>query len=1556
MHKSSSRVSSRLSRNVLAATVGVAIVTATLTAAATSAAAPASQDFSSSLEAGDQQPTWTDTVDEGKASGVKGPEPTGIPGNVTHRVVEVTASGEFADAGEVKENLADGDIFSKWLVFDRTGWVQYRLAEPVKVVLYALGSANDVPGRDPQDWTLRASNDGQTWTTLDTQVDQSFSERFQMKEYAVANDQAYLYYRLDITRNHGASIVQLAEWQISNGEAAPPQESVMRSAVGKGPRSAYNAKTNVGFTGVRAAEYRGEHTSDGRAYSYNKVFDVDVAVTPATDLSYAIFPEFVPDDLSYPSTYAAVDLAFTDGTYLSELGARDQHGATLSPQGQGASKTLYTNQWNYKVSRIGEVAAGKTIDRILIAYDNPDGPADFGGWIDDVEIDGSPVRERPSRPSDWVITTRGTNSSSSFSRGNNIPATAVPHGFNFWVPMTDASTRSWLYEYQRRNTAANLPAIEAFAASHEPSPWMGDRQTFQVMPSAGAGTPDARRSARRLPFRHTNEIAKPHYYGVTFENGIKTEIAPTDHAAIFRFTFAGDASNLIFDNVNEEAAVSIDQANGVVTGYSDVRSGLSNGATRMFMYASFDEQVTASGKIAGNSTGGRPPSDAGYVKFDTTVDKTVTMRIATSLISVDQARKNLRLEISSTDTFEAVKDRAQEQWDRKLSVIEVEGATDDQLTTLYSNLYRLNLYPNSAYENTGTAANPVYKHAVQSTDSFSIPPSTPTETGAPVVAGKVFVNNGFWDTYRTAWSAYSLLYPSDAGELVDGFVQQYRDGGWVARWSSPGYANLMTGTSSDVAFADAYVKGVRNLDAQDVYDAALKNASVAPPGPDPDNTHVGRKGLQTSLFLGFTPSSVSEGVSWALEGYINDYGIANMAKALAADPNATAAERRRYQEEHEYFLERARNYVNMFDRAVDFFQGRSASGDWKSSPEEYDPRVWGHEHDYTETDGWNFAFHVPHDGRGLANLYGGRSGLVAKLDTFFATPETAKFPGSYGGIIHEMIEARDVRMGQWGFSNQVSHHIPYMYAYAGRPAATQEIVREVLRRMYLGSEIGQGYAGDEDNGETSAWYLFSALGFYPLQVGSSYYTIGSPLFEKATVHLENGNDLVVNAPANSDRNVYVQGLTVNGESRDTAYLTHADIANGGTLTFAMGPQPSQWATAAGAAPPSITNDDDVPRPLRDAIGGGSGMATASSGDAPAGLFDDSSGTEVSLDGAQPWIQFRFTGEVKRQVRFYTLTSGTGDPSGDPRAWVVKGSNDGGSWKTLDERRSEAFQWRSQTRAFKLARPGNYAYYRIDVTENGGLATTTLAEIELLTNEKPSPLMVKVQSAVAGAGETVPVGVVVSNTGDAPARGEISVTGPQGWTISPATHAFGPIAGGGSQTVTFNATVPAGTEPGDYAIQAIVTSKRGTGAASGAVHVTGDVIAFTPFTQAEEPWLFDADGSHRDGAVFDGSARFADGNSYFTYRFDLPSGITGGTLMLDIGNQFLVQVSADNQNWRTVLEESLTGDTGLMNRGERWLDLNDLRGESRTLYVRIADSYPPDGWGGWLARLRLEMQR
>ena len=1319
--------------------------------------------FASSFEPTDPQPAWTDTVETDaaghkKAAGIDGTSSRGIPGNLADKVVEIQASAENTAAGEVKENLNDVDVNSKWLAFAPTGWVQYKLAEPVAVVAYALTSANDAQERDPRDWTLRGSADGQTWSTVDTQAGQMFSARFQTKEYHFTNATPYLYYRLDITANAGGvDLLQLAEWQLSNGDTTVPPPSDMKSFTGKGPGASPTAKRAVGFTGLHAFQISGRHLTDGRAYSYNKVFDVDLPISRDTELSYVVFPEFTTDDLSNPATYVAVDLAFSDGTYLSDLGARDQHGAVLSPQGQGTSKTLYTMQWNAKRAAIGAVAAGRTAKRILIGYDKPAGPPTvFRTWVDDIRI-GAPSVSARSGLAEFVDTRRGSHSSGGFSRGNNFPATAVPHGFNFWTPMTNAGSSSWLYEYHRMNSDAhNLPMLQAFAASHEPSPWMGDRQTFQVMPSA-SGTPDGMRATRALEFRHDNEIAHPHYYRVTFENGLRTEFAPTDHAAVFRFTFSGDASSLVFDNLNNASALAIDPATGVVTGYSDNRSGLSTGATRLFVYAKLDRPVVASGMLP---TGNRVST--GYARFDTSADKVVTMRIATSLISLDQARHNLELEIGPDESLESVRDRAKALWDKQLGIVEVEGASEDQRVTLYSNLYRLFLYPNSAFENVGSAAAPVYKHAVQS--ATMTPPSTPTQTGARVVDGKVYVNNGFWDTYRTAWPAYTLLTPSVAGQMIDGFVQQYKDGGWVARWSAPGYANLMVGTSSDVAFADAYVKGVRNFDTAAAYDAAVKNATVVPP-----NDNIGRKGFASAPFLGYTAlDATDEAMSWAMDGYINDFGIANMARARMDTLAPGDPQRARLAEEYRYFLDRAQNYVNMFDPSVGFFQGKDTAGNWRMKPADFDPRVWGG--DYTETDAWNMAFHVPQDGRGLANLYGGTGKLAEKLDTFFATPETAMFPGFYGGTIHEMLEARDVRMGQYGHSNQPAHHIIYMYDYAGQPWKAQAKVREALSRLYLGSEIGQGYTGDEDNGEMSAWYVFSALGFYPLQMGSPYYAIGSPLFTKATVHLENGKSIVVNAPNNSRDNVYVQSLRVNGQAYPRTYLPHDLLAKGAVLDFSMGPQPSRWGTGAANAPLSITQDDAVARPLRDITRPAAGP-----------LFDNTSATRVNFPTATPTVDYQVPpGTPRDRVSYYTLTSGptlgaprsvtgrdtqvgataenppnevkenlvdgdagtkwlaftptatltftlpqpvrtvhyaltsAGDaPERDPRDWTLSGSTDGTTWTTLDTRSGQVFTDRGQTKGYDIANTTAYRFYRLDITANaGGVNLLQLAEFAL----------------------------------------------------------------------------------------------------------------------------------------------------------------------------------------------------------------------------------------------------
>src|SRR5882757_9977548 len=354
------------------------------------AAAP-DREFASSFETDDPAPDWLSTVDTApdgtkRSSGVDGGYSSGIPGNVTDQVTDVRASGENTGGGEVKENLADLESSTKWLVFESSGWAEFDLSAPVKVVTYALTSANDHDERDPQDWTLQGSTDGKDWKTLDTRAGESFAERFQTKSYDITSPVEYQHFRLDITKIHSGDILQLADVQFSTGATEDPTPKDMLSLVDRGPSGSPTAKAGAGFTGTRALRYGGTHKAEGQAYSYNKIFDVNVAVGRDTELSYKIFPSMADGDLDYDATNVAVDLVFTDGTYLSGLKALDQHGFALTPQGQGASQVLYVNQWNSVSSRIGSVAAGKTVDRILVGYDSPKGPAKFRGWLDDVTL------------------------------------------------------------------------------------------------------------------------------------------------------------------------------------------------------------------------------------------------------------------------------------------------------------------------------------------------------------------------------------------------------------------------------------------------------------------------------------------------------------------------------------------------------------------------------------------------------------------------------------------------------------------------------------------------------------------------------------------------------------------------------------------------------------------------------------------------------------------------------------------------------------------------------------------------------------------------------------------------------------------------------------------------------------------------------------------------------------------------------------------------------------------------------------------------------------------
>jgi hypothetical protein len=451
-------------------------------------------------------------------------------------------------------------------------------------------------------------------------------------------------------------------------------------------------------------------------------------------------------------------------------------------------------------------------------------------------------------------------------------------------------------------------------------------------------------------------------------------------------------------------------------------------------------------------------------------------------------------------------------------------------------------------------------------------------------------------------------------------------------------------------------------------------------------------------------------LSWTLEGTLNDFGIAQFATAMASGEH-DAALARRYREEAEYFYARAADYVRLFDPATGFFRGRDAEGKWRQSREAFDPRVWGG--DYTEANAWNFVFSAAHDVDGLATLVGGRDALARRLDQFFATPETAeaRFAGSYGQVIHEMTEARDVRLGLYAHSNQPSHHIPWMYVGAGQPWKTQRITREVVRRLYLGSEIGQGYPGDEDNGEMSAWYLFAMLGLYPLRMGAPEYVIGSPAFDRVDVRLDSGRTLTVVARDNGPENVYVQSLKVNGESWKRPWIPHDLVAAGGMLEFQMGSTPSSWGSGADVSPRSMTAPGSRPSGFED-LSGSSVAAVSNGGGSAAPLVDDDASTSLSLQ-ASSTVSFAFADPA--EIGHYTITMGDSPPR--MFAWTLEGRDDKGRWAVLDRRLHERFEWKRQLRPFRVANPGAYHEYRLRFETS---AAFDLAELELLVPGTGAP--------------------------------------------------------------------------------------------------------------------------------------------------------------------------------------------------------------------------------------------
>lgn len=946
----------------------------------------------------------------------------------------------------------------------------------------------------------------------------------------------------------------------------------------------------------------------------------------------------------YGATALVVDLELDDGTRLSGSGAVDQHGTRLDSAAQAAAKMLSVDQWNRRVVDLGPWV-GQQVTAVTVAV----------GATDDattVHVGDVTVRPAPPRPDvllGWVDTRRGTHSSDRFSRGNTAPVVSVPHGGLFGLPMTDASAGNWPYRYQMGSSS-----LQAFATSHIPSPWIGDRGVFQLMPSAQADPP-LDRQARALGFDRASEHAGADRYEVELD-GVSVVMTAAQHAIGLRFRSHTDVLSVVLDHLGEAVEVRWDVDGGTLhldVLLRDTGDGPDHHVHAVFPHVESHTLTPADGVLRG------------AVTFDAAA---ADVLIGVSTIDAAQARDN----VSRAGGVDDMLRTAADAWRRVLSTVEIhdtDQVSADVLRSVGGSLGRIFAYPNT-YDEPGPAG-PRYRSPVD---------------GA-VRLGKYSSNNGFWDTYRTAWPLLGLLTPTTAAERADGFVQHATDSGWVARWSAPGPVDCMTGTTSDTVFAGLTAQGVP-LRLDGAYQSALHHATV--PAAD---ARIGRKGLRPAIFRGYVDTDVHEGMSWTLDNAINDASAARLALALR-EQTTDAAHRDRLDAEAEYLGRRALGYRSVFHRGLGFFLGRHPDSTWRVSEEDFDPAEWGH--DYTETNAWGTAFTAPHDGAGLAELHGGEAALGAALDAFFATPETADptLVGSYGFVIHEMSEARDVRMGMLGLSNQPAHHIPLTYCFAGRHDDAHRVVVEARDRLFVGSEIGQGYPGDEDNGEMSAWYLFAVLGLYPLVPGTGEMVLTPPLLPRVTLHPQ-GRDHPLEITAVNPGARYVREVRVDGEVWERVAVPADVLATARHIAFVLSDEPTGWARDS--RPTSISTELGLREPLRDLLVVDAG-----------GLTDDRGETAVVL-AAGEHVELALTEPAV--VSLYTVTL-AGEPAALPvvpdpvdAAWRLEGITADGTVVPLDSR-EETFDLACQTRPFRTRPEGG---------EGGDVVAvrlTALSQVEL----------------------------------------------------------------------------------------------------------------------------------------------------------------------------------------------------------------------------------------------------
>ncbi|HIZ05955.1 MAG TPA: GH92 family glycosyl hydrolase [Candidatus Phocaeicola gallistercoris] len=732
---------------------------------------------------------------------------------------------------------------------------------------------------------------------------------------------------------------------------------------------------------------------------------------------------------------------------------------------------------------------------------------------------------------DYVNPLMGSLSTFELSTGNTYPAIARPWGMNFWTPQTGKMGDGWQYTY----TATK---IRGFKQTHQPSPWINDYGQFSIMPMTSRAEFDE--DKRGSWFAHKGEIAKAYYYKVYLaEYDVVTEITPTERAAMFRFTFPeNEHSYVVIDAFDRGSYVKIDAANNRIIGYSTRNSGGVPENFKNYFVIEFDKPFTYTATVADkNVSEGAVEQKANHagaiIGFSTRKGEIVHARVASSFISPEQALQNMK-ELGDDD-FQTLVQKGKDAWNNVLGRIEVEGGNLDQYRTFYSCLYRSLLFPRKFYEIDAQGQVVHY-----------------SPYNGNVLPGYMYTDTGFWDTFRCLFPLLNFAYPSVNKEIQEGLINTYKESGFFPEWASPGHRGCMVGNNSASVLVDAYMKGICVDDVETLYEGLVYGANHV----HPQVASTGRLGHEYYNELGYVPYDVkiNENAARTLEYAYNDWCIYQLAKALD-----------RPKKEIKLYAERAMNYKNLFDSESKLMRGKNADGTFQAP---FSPLKWGDA--FTEGNSWHYSWSVFHDPQGLIDLMGGDDMFVTMLDSVFSVPPV--FDDSYyGGVIHEIREMTVMNMGNYAHGNQPIQHMIYLYDYAKQPWKAQYWLRQVMDRLY--SPTPDGYCGDEDNGQTSAWYVFSALGFYPVCPGSNQYVLGAPLFKKATIHFENGKDLVINAPENSPENFYIGKMTFNGKEYTKNYFTHSDLLQGGTVECEMVDQPNyERGISSGDAPYSFSKE------------------------------------------------------------------------------------------------------------------------------------------------------------------------------------------------------------------------------------------------------------------------------------------------------------------------------------------------------------------------------------------------